>query len=226
MFQRQELANSQLNPQEWKAAIAEVSQAWQRMPKKERDAYEAIAIEEQGRRDEAMLQPFPPKSAPASLGKAAFDAAATLGRSALKTISMHRLINSYAGYKASDSWKHFDAGLACAEAALNLDLIDISATHEEVASTWQNFVKPAEATHGWDASLEKSIHHKVCGTGHGLCVRMPFFKQAEKFSQSLHDLVASGALLQQTGIKLWDYKYKYYNGPMGCGHLFVGSVIT
>lgn len=176
------------------------------MPDKEKDAYHAIAAEEEGVRQEAMLQPYQAKSHSANnvvpLGKASFDAAANLGRNALKKLSLHRLLVTYQEYKNGEGWSDFDAGLARPEGAMSLDDIDLDTSQDDIQKTWSRFVGSACLHHknqeiAMDTRLA-SLHHKVCGQGFGLCKReAAFYLEAQRFARSLHHFIGKGFQAEQ-----------------------------
>lgn len=170
---------------------------WRNMSDQQKEVYRAMAAEEQGLRDEAILQTLKPKSAKSCdppLGDAAFDAAGSLCRNALKKISLHRLINTYEKYKQDSGWQHFDAGLATSEGAMALDDIDLDTSQESVASTWAKFVGPPTVKPEWvnDVNPDIAVHHKVCGSGVGLCKQSCFLSHAQKFARSLQRYITSG----------------------------------
>lgn len=196
IFQRESLAKLQLQPSEWKAAVRACSDKWRRFSADEREPYEAMAAEENGLRAEAMLQPFQSEKGPQSLGDAGFDAASSLCKNALKSISCHRLMVTYSRFKDSGCWAEFDCGLSNSEGAMSLDAIDLESNHESIAETWSRFVGPAgpdlHQVDDRDDEAVKSLHHSVCGQGHGLCKNTPFYKSACKFAESFHHLIKEG----------------------------------
>ena len=168
----------------------------------EKEAYTAKAAEENNLRTEAMHQPFESKAGPHSLGEAGFDAARSLCKNALKTISYHRLLATYSRYKGSGTWGEFDAGLSSSEGAMPLDAIDLEKTHESIAETWSKFVGPASYNQHSidDVDAAKCLHHSVCGQGHGLCKSAPFYKPACKFAESFHHLIKEGPSIWNSDI--------------------------
>lgn len=158
------------------------------------EPFHAMAAEEQGSRDEAKLQRLPSKHVEQTLGLAAFDAAEGLSKQALKSLSLHRLLLTYKLYKESSWWESFDCGLANADGAMPLDKIDLDTTHETAASTWADFSGPAKPEDGPSAEQLDGVdcQHTVCGSGHGLCAKLPCLDSACKFSTHIHLLLKSG----------------------------------
>lgn len=194
MFQRESMRALQLSPLEWKSCVRECGQKWKNMPLSEKEAYCALAAEQQGLREEAMLQPFKPADGPQPLGEASFDAAALVSRNGLVKLSAHRLLATYKAYKSSDGWGDFDAGLATSTGAMPLDAIDLENSPETISSTWSSFVRPVDRDEEYDeaARMHGCVHHTVCGQGHGLCQKLPYLTQASKFASSLHNFLKEG----------------------------------
>eukprot|EP00434_Breviolum_minutum_P006290 symbB.v1.2.005550.t1/scaffold258.1/size251559/4 len=153
VFQRDFMKDLQLSPDQWGARLQQCKDAWRVLPEAERALYTAKAAEEEGLRNEASIQPLPPKSqssqAQADHLPAAFDAASELGRNALKKLSKHRVFASYKKLKESDLWTSHGTGLASFDGALSLDLIDLRATEDEIFETWQEFASSKRLNTNW-----------------------------------------------------------------------------
>lgn len=188
------MAGVQISPGEWKEKIRDCRETWRRMPEQQKEAYHAMAAEEQGLRQEAALQPFRSRDGPTSLGQASFDAASRLPKNALKTISKQRLLVTRQRTRCSDLWAEFESGLASPDGAMSLDSIDLNTTMEDMSSRWSQFVSAAKDCDdfGYDEGAAKCLHHSVCRASTGICRSMPCHDEACKFSASLHNLAKEG----------------------------------
>lgn len=197
IFQRRSLAGLQLGPKEWKEAVRDCGKRWKQMPVSEREAFKAIAAEEQGLREEAARQPLPSKDAklnPERLSYQGVDTASKLSRNALKTVSRERLLATYSQYKQSTDWKEVCAGLATADGALSLDLVDLQTPDSNIFETWQPFASGFEAWQLSGRSAEAAVHHSVCHCLHGQCHARPFVGLAANFVRHMSRLLQEGAL--------------------------------
>ncbi len=188
----------QLSPDQWSAKLQQCKDAWRVLPEAQRAFYTAKAAEEEGLRNEASFQPLPPKlqssQAQADHLPAAFDAASELGRNALKKLSKHRVFASYKKLKNSDLWKHHGAGLASFDGALSLDLIDLSATADEIFETWQEFASSNRLNRNWVPDADCEIHHRTCWATYGCCVNSINKALTNKLVHGLADHLSGGAV--------------------------------
>ena len=137
--------------------------------------YQAQAVHENHVRAEASLQPFLPKVADFTVDHVpgpAFDAAAMLGKNGLKTVSKQRTLVTYQNYKQSSLWKGHCAGLATADGALGLDLIDVQSSQEDLTATWQCFAQSEPKQDPFPPQEDGEIHHSACWSNHGCCKKV------------------------------------------------------
>lgn len=190
----------QLSPDQWGARLQQCKDAWRVLPEAERALYTAKAAEEEGLRNEASIQPLPPKSqssqAQADHLPAAFDAASELGRNALKKLSKHRVFASYKKLKESDLWTSHGTGLASFDGALSLDLIDLRATEDEIFETWQEFASSKRLNTNWVPDADCEIHHRTCWASYGCCVRSINKALTNKLVHGLAGHLSEGAWLK------------------------------
>eukprot|EP00438_Fugacium_kawagutii_P029570 Skav206293 [mRNA] locus=scaffold5870:4298:11540:+ [translate_table: standard] len=197
IFLREHVQGQQRDPDDWTAVQDRCKRIWANMSVEKRAEYEAAASAENHIRTEACLQPFQPKLKLASmkdepvLGDAAFNAASMLSRNALKAVSRHRSLTTYARYKSSELWGHHDAGLATADGCLDLDLIDLEANEETLLGQWNIFRKSVPKKL---PPLNPELHHQTCWTRHGSCKKDFQKNMVERLVSSLDSHLSSGLL--------------------------------
>ena len=191
------MAGKQLEPSAWKAEVADCGKKWRSLTPQQREPYICAALEEQGLRAEAALQPMPSKHSMAHstprLGEAGFDAAAMLNRKARSHVAKDRLRATYREYKDCDVWKNYCCGLSDADGALRLDLVNLHDDHLDICEAWSNFASESRDSEIADADLESSLHHTTCHSLYGQCKRTMNLARVARFVQHMGILLADGA---------------------------------
>ena len=195
VFQRQFTAGQQLSPGEWKRANKECSRKWQAMTVAEREPYTATALEEQSLREQLLHEPFSSRDQHDGC-----ELEKLVPKNAQKTLSLHRLLATYRGYKGSSWWENFDAGLCSADGAMSLDLIDLETPQEDMQARWDRFVNSATVQvdaleFPYDKEAAASLPLNVCGSGPGLCSQIPCHEHACKFAACLHQMIKDSPLV-------------------------------
>ncbi|CAK9029044.1 Uncharacterized protein SCF082_LOCUS18618 [Durusdinium trenchii] len=153
----------------WRHKVKEVSNQWSHLDDSEKDRYQAQAAMEQALRESAASNPLPSKSpAPASSSSMGTTAADCLGRNARKAVSRQRAMATYTQYKTAADWQEHDGGICSADGAIQLDLIDVDGTEEDILCDWQKFAKPAgPLPPEWKDIDDGKLHHSICHTDLG-----------------------------------------------------------
>lgn len=180
----------------WRHKVKEVSNQWSHLDDSEKDRYQAQAAMEQALRESAASNPLPSKSpAPASSSSMGTTAADCLGRNARKAVSRQRAMATYTQYKTAADWQEHDGGICSADGAIQLDLIDVDGTEEDILCDWQKFAKPAgPLPPEWKDIDDGKLHHSICHTEFGLCKSCPLMSLATLFVHSLADSISVGIL--------------------------------
>ena len=185
IFLRDHVKGQQLGPEDWTRTQEKCRQKWGQMSAEERSAYQLEATQENHVRAEACLQPFAPKACLQETQVAAvdrrgsdpsFDAAGTLTRNALKNVARHRSLVTYKNFKESSWWKEHDAGIATVDGALDLDLIDVHTSHDDLYSQWESFARREPPKDFLHSTANSETHHGTCWSLNGGC-QMHFKKE-------------------------------------------------
>ena len=196
IYQRKWFEKRQLTPGEWKREIKVCADAWCLLSQTEREAYEALASQEDGLRDNAKTIPFPSRKSKMCKNDIAVAPAQLEGltRTALQKVSQSRLLETYNRFHGHESWDTWNGGLADATACLRLDLIDLESTDATIKRKWQHAVsEPVSSTlPSSNAILE--CHHEVCHELYGTCSTSPHIKLAGQFVHAMHHACAMGIL--------------------------------
>lgn len=190
MFQREMMAGQQLEPGAWAKQLREISKHWKKMGPSQREPYHARAAEEQAMRENAAFEPLPSKT----FGPSKCPVSELLGRNAKKKISRQRAMATYMQFVNAPEWQEMDAGLFCADGALSLDDIDISATDDSICQEWDSFAQPASPLPSEWQSADTRVHHATCHAEHGHCQSTSCSDLAGKFVASMAALLNNGAL--------------------------------